>query len=408
MNKTGFLLWTFAIGACNSLDQPAESGTAAVPTLESTASSLTWEAGSFRQLGSMPRPDGYDLDRFVGDPGLFPHTDSYSPLDAPRFSKVKVLLNAVLSASSASLADPSSGDWCAVRSKAVAAGYQVRRFYDTEAGRYLVYGRDSSTQGQQAYFFVNPAYHRNLVLEAPHEPVDPGTAVEAARLFRALAARALVVNGSHRCASTVPSPCTGTTHTCGGIYRLSDVAHHPANAFEALHEAFDTRGIRFAQIHQMDLPNKVVVGDGTTNTSDVNAISITMLGHLKRVLDPNGTNTLDDGVCSCQSSGATPAFNPAVGSNGCFSTNVSARYTHLQADPNVGSFDICTQSTAYGADRRELLIEQATTMIDGDCSDGYCWSKLAQALGQTWPCKDGSTACTMGVRQAKLEDTSCP
>jgi hypothetical protein len=406
MNKTGFLFWTFALGACGSVEHPTEAGTDGLPAERETASSLTWEAGNFRQLGSMP---AYDLDQFVGDPTLFPHPDNYNPLGSTRFSRIKTLLSAILSASAASVANPSSGDWCAVRSKAGAAGYEVRRFYDTESGRYLVYARDTASRRQQAYFFVNPAYHRNLVLEAPHEPVDPGTAVEAARLFRALAARALVVNGSHRCASTVSSPCTGTTHTCGGAYRLSDVVHHPANAFEALHEVFDAHGIRFAQIHQMDLPNKLVADDGTTNASDVNSISVSLLTHLKRVLDPNGTTTLDDHVCACQTPNQTPAFNTALGSNGCFSTNVSTRYTHLQADPSVGSFNICTQGSAYGADRRMLLIEQATTMIDADCSDGYCWSKLAKALGQTWPCEDGSTACTMGSRQAKVsDDATCP
>jgi hypothetical protein len=402
-------LWLIGAAGCG-IDRP-EAADAVDDTRDSplSTSSLTWEAGTFRQLGSMPQPDGYDLDKFVADPGAFPHVSSYSTINPIRFGKVKALLTAILSASRASLADPSSGDWCGVRSKAAAAGYQVRRFYDTESGHYLVYGRDTASGAQQAYFFVNPSYRRNLVLEAPHEPIDPGTAVEAARLFRALAARSLIVNGSHRCGSAIVSPCSGSTHTCGGAYRLSDVAHHPANAFEALHEVFDGRGARFAQIHQMSLPNTVVVGDGTANTSDANSSSVSLVAQLRRVIDPAGSNTLDDRVCACQDPNDTPAFDSKTGANGCFSTNLQGRYTHLQADPAVvGSFDICTQGSQYGADRRMLLVEQATTMIDGDCSDGYCWTRLAQALRQTWACSDGSLACTWGSRQAKVSEQSCP
>src|SRR3954447_26474384 len=126
------LLFSAVLTACSS-STPTQS--AMLPPsdeqLASSTSSTSWEARTFRHLPSMPQPDGYDLDAFVGDPRLFPHTSSYNPITSLRFGKVKTLLEAVLSASSASLADGTRGNWCAVQSKAAAAGYQVRRFYDT-------------------------------------------------------------------------------------------------------------------------------------------------------------------------------------------------------------------------------------------------------------------------------------
>src|SRR5215207_5123216 len=129
-----------------------------------------WASGNFQYLGSMPQPNGYDLDAFAGNRTLMPRPSSYDTISAGRAAAVRALMTAVLDASSASVADPNTGAWCSVRTKARAAGYWVRRFYDTESGRYLVYGQDTLTASQQAYFFVNPAYKRNVVVEVPHEP----------------------------------------------------------------------------------------------------------------------------------------------------------------------------------------------------------------------------------------------
>jgi hypothetical protein len=397
------------LAACT--DRPtATSDPAAGPARAATAALAVgdWASGNFRYLGSMPQPDGYDLDGFAGNRTLMPRPITFDTITPTRTTNVRALMKAVLDASAASVADPNTGAWCSVRSRARAAGYLVRRFYDTESGRYLVYGQDTLTGSQQAYFLVNPAYKRNVVVEVPHEPVDPGTGVEGARVFRDLAARVLVVNGAHRCASPTRSPCDGKTSTCGGFYRLSDPAHHRANTFHAFHLALDDRGARFAQLHRQRSVNHVVADDGTTNTGDASSASVTFLDKLRRVLDPTGTGILDDSVVACQTPNQTPVFNPTTGQNGCYATNVQARYTHQQADPAVTTINSCTMGSAYGADRRVLLIEQTNTASDGDCGDGYCWRRVSEALKQTWPCNDGTTSCGIGAAQPKYADKACP
>jgi hypothetical protein len=392
------------------VDRPTGAADLAAPSAGAAIAALAtgdWASGNVRYLGSMPQPDGYDLDAFAGNRTLMPRPSSYDTISAARATNVRALMTAVLDASSASVADPNTGAWCSVRTKARSAGYWVRRFYDTESGRYLVYGQDTSTGSQQAYFFVNPAYKRNVVVEVPHEPVDP-TSVEGARVFRDLAARALVVNGAHRCASPTRSPCDGKTQTCGGFYRLSDPAHHRANAFHAIHLALDDKAVRFAQLHRQTSVNRVVADDGTTNADDASSVSVTFLGKLRSVLDPLGANALDDSVVACQTPNQTPVFNLNTGQNGCYPTNVQARYTHQQADPAVNTINSCTLGSAYGADRRVLLIEQSNTVIDGDCSDGYCWRRVADALKRTWPCRDGTTTCGIGAAQPKYANKTCP
>jgi hypothetical protein len=172
--------------------------------------------------------------------------------------------------------------------------------------------------------------------------------------------------------------------------------------------AFDARHSRFAQLHAQTGFRQVVADDGTTDTDELTAASVAFIRNLRNVIDPLHANTLDDSVTACQTPNDTPPTNPATGNNGCYSTNVQARYTHLQADPAVSSFNSCTQGSGYGADFRVLLIEHNRTALDDDCADGFCWSRVAEALRRTWGCVDGSAACAIGSAQPKYADRVCP
>ena len=133
-----------------------------------------------------------DLVAFV-DALDHPDKGTYVPVldtDA-RKTNFNALLDALFSAIDASLSD-GAGDWCDVKSKAAAAGYAVVRFFDTDSGRWFVFGQDTSASGQ-AYFFINPFAKRNIVIEVPHEGLESGTGSEGARIFKELAARALIV-----------------------------------------------------------------------------------------------------------------------------------------------------------------------------------------------------------------------
>jgi hypothetical protein len=152
------------------------------------AGAVFWHAGNFRELEDMSG----DLVTFVQ--GLeHPNSGGYGKLSSTRQANFNLFLDALFTAIEASLADGSTGDWCGVKTKASAAGYAINRFYDTESGRWFVCAYDTTPFGQ-AYFFINPFAKRNIVIEVPHEGFESGTKTQGARLFKALAARALVIN----------------------------------------------------------------------------------------------------------------------------------------------------------------------------------------------------------------------
>src|SRR5262245_61677112 len=116
-------------------------------TFRSSAAVL-WHAGNFRYLDSMSA----DLVPFV-EALPHPNQGNYGKLSNTRKANFNALLDALFAAIDASLIDGNTGDWCAVRTRAAAAGYNVTRFYDTSSGRWFVHGYDTSSFGQ-AYFFI--------------------------------------------------------------------------------------------------------------------------------------------------------------------------------------------------------------------------------------------------------------
>src|SRR5919197_2873742 len=186
-------------------------GAAAAVYASPLQGTVFWHAGNFRYLEAVSG----DLLTFVQ--GLtHPNSGGYGKLSTTRKANFNALLDELFTAINDSLADGSTGDWCGVQTKASAAGYAVRRFYDTSTGRWFVYGYDTTSFGQ-SYFFINPFAKRNIVIEVPHEDLEYGTKVEGVRLFRALAARALIINKEHRCSDPDTSACAlnQSTAVCG-------------------------------------------------------------------------------------------------------------------------------------------------------------------------------------------------
>jgi len=60
---------------------------------------------------------------------------------------------------------------------------------------------------------------------------------EALQIFQTLSSRALIVSGTHRCGSSTPSGCSGSTSACGesADYSISDPAHTVESLFHAAH-----------------------------------------------------------------------------------------------------------------------------------------------------------------------------
>jgi hypothetical protein len=357
-----------------------------------TPARTLWHAGAFRQLPSMSG----DIESLVM--GFeHPNAGGYVTLDASRSAAFIAFLNVLFRAIDDSLADGDTGDWCGVISSAGAAGYAVRRFYDTSTGRWFVYGSDTTVDGQ-SYFLLNPFAKRNLVIEVPHAGFETETDREGVGIFKALAARALLVNREHRCSDRKGTTCDGRTTQCRGFFRQSDVAHHPANTFMLLHErlASDSRS-RFVQLHGMDgrmtasSRNVAQIGDGTVSPANPSSVSVTFAGHLRRYVPAN------HGVRACQDAGTPPS--PVL----CGETNLQGRQT------NAPTADACTTGTSTMSGRF-LHLEQHPSLRDGDDGDGFSWGDVRDALKDTWPACDmnnGAADCTLGPGQTRFDGLSC-
>lgn len=351
-----------------------------------------WHAGNFRYLDSMSG----DLLTFVQ--GLqHPNNGGYGKLSTTRKANFNAFLDTLFTAIDASLVDGSTGDWCGVKAAATTAGYAVYRFYDTTTGRWFVYGQDTTSFGQ-SYFFINPFAKRNIVIEVPHENYEINTKAEGVKLFRALAARALLINKEHRCSDPDTSACASgqTTNACSdGRIRESDVAHHTANTFYLLHKRYTDMDpvTKFVQLHGMggSSSDMVEVGDGTTRDLNISSASVAFANNLDSFVPTPSA------VDSCQEYAGNPpsAF--------CAETNVEGRYTNGH-DAN----DCPASSSADGT--RFIAVEQTLTLRDDDDSDGWYWGDVRDALIATWPecnMNNGATDCTLGPQQTQYAGLSC-
>jgi hypothetical protein len=362
------------------------------PDREGTLGSerTSWHAGSFRTLPA----ERDDLVAFVA---RLPHPNAgeFGRVSPARAARFRALLDAMFEAVELGQADGRLPDWCAVQALAQDAGYELSRFRDTDSGRWLLFGRDTTRFGQ-AYFFVNPYAKRNLVIEVPHEPYDQNTGVQGARLFKSLAARVLIINKDHRCSDPDPTPCTsGATSACGGFYRESDVSHHTENTFHLLHVWLTDNdpNANFVQLHGFtgSAKDRIEISDTSQGTRDAASVAARFARHLERyVPDP-------EAVHACQRPGDEPPRRL------CGTTNVQGRYTN-------GRFgDECT-AYSRAASGRFLHLEQDRDLRRDDPSTGWWWGQVRDALRDTWPActlANGARDCTLGPRQADHAGCAC-
>ena len=361
-----------------------------VPVPSKPVFTTLWHAGNFRSLDA-------ESGRLLEAVGNLDHPmqGGYGRLSSTRTGKFNILLDALFAAIDESLIDGETGDWCDVKVKAANAGYSVVRYYDTDSRRWFVHGRDNTSFGQ-SYFYINPFAKRNIVIEVPHEPYDAGTAVEGARIFKDLAARALIINKEHRCSDPDEAVnCDhGSSSACAdGRIRESDVAHNTDNTFHLLHMRFSDMdaGTKFVQLHGFRADpgrQNAVVGDSTNRDGPTSSVSNIFVSNLRSKISSPAS------VSSCQESVGEP--NPSF----CGEANAQGRYT------NVGNACSFTSTTSG----RFLHVEQVPSLRDDDESDGMSWKDVSDALKLTWSnvyMNNGATDDTLGPRQTQYEPRIC-
>ncbi len=374
---------------------------AAILALASGPALADWHEGTFRQL---PRMSG-DLEQLVQ--GLNTQDvprGTFRTLDAPRAERFDAFMQELFSTLEATRANQNTGDWCRVRQRAATAGYELRRYHDTVTGRWFLYGLDVASQGQ-AFFFINPSALHETVIEVPHAGHEQGIALQGARVFKALGARALLVNGDHRCSlderqAGQASECGGETQVCSQFrgeqppvsrdYPLSDVAHDTANTFHRLHRFLNGRAAtRFVQLHGKGTERGTAaeVADSGPIRDASQAVSSVFARRLRTRLADGSS------VRSCQELGVPEDTL-------CAQTNVQGRLTN-------GVEDACRGGNATGGNGRFLHVEQNAALRDTR------WDRVCAALSDTWalaPCDPGCSmgACGLGQPQAFLGDLACP
>jgi hypothetical protein len=218
------------------------------------------------------------------------------------------------------------------------AGYTICRGVDAEDGLVLMQPLPP-TRGW-ARVALRTGFARGVILEAPHPVHDVGTVQQSSQLFGALGARALVVSGTHRCASSTPG-CSGSSDVCGPPdgFRESDAAHATNSIFQRAHVALATTfvGDVVISVHGM-AGDGVSLSDGTTDPVD----SDSPVARVAAGLVAAGI----EGVTACNT-----GTDVTVEERLCGTTNVQGR--HLNGSP-----DACT-TNADSSSKRFLHLEQS-------------------------------------------------
>ena len=187
-----------------------------------------------------------------------------------------------------------------------------------------------------------------LHLEAPHPAYDSGTLDEAVVLFEQLQARVLLTSGTHRCASSEATECSGTSSVCTGLteaYRNSDAAHAVDTSFHVLHEALT---IGFPDDLVVSVHGMSGAGASLSNGTDD---TITPSSPVARLAGALAVEFGGELITTCNDyPGST------VDSRLCGTTNVQGR--HLN-----GSADACG-SAADSASERFVHLEQSRDLRD--------------------------------------------
>lgn len=285
------------------------------------------------------------------------HGDAFVPLDAAQ-------MGAVGAAATALMTDDIEG----ARAHAQAAGFRASALV-TPGECFWLLAPTSSAPAGQALLIVRRGWHRDLVVEAPHVPNDGNTDREAAVVFDGVGARALILAGAQRCASTANSGCFASTQcNAQGIPVESDPSHSIHTAFHAIHLAIAANGApsMTLQLHtnlELQLNGDARLSNGTrlgTAGPHVQALYQTLLS--------GGGD-----IRSCND-----AANPAPSGAFCGETNSQALATNGASPPE------CNR-TATAANDRFLHLEQASAHLQNELD---AWSSritgaVATALAAT-------------------------
>ena len=160
--------------------------------------------------------------------------------------------------------------------------YQVTEFTDTTLSNavfYIVKKKASGKNYWGVYVFSKTPIKGNLVLMAPHSKYDTNTGKQALYCFKNTQAKALLLNGTHRCNNSTSSSCSGTTSACGSTssFKISDMAHTTVSVFQKTTDILlnTVASSVFVQLHgfaKSTTDPYVIMSNGTRETPSVDYV----------------------------------------------------------------------------------------------------------------------------------------
>jgi hypothetical protein len=198
---------------------------------------------------------------------------------------------------------------------------------------------------------------RPLIVGVPHPWFETNTLEQGVQAFHELQARALIVSGTHRCANSSESPCSGTTGVCGGdpgaqAYRESDMAHMDATVYQRIHEVLSEHYSEdwVISLHGMS-DDGISISNGTLEDSLADSPEA-LLGTALAAAFPA------EPVTSCNDwPGAT------VYTRLCGTTNTQGRYLNSSADP-CGEEATLSSGRFIHLEQSALIRQQPQTVLD--------------------------------------------
>ena len=172
------------------------------------------------------------------------------------------------------------------RTSANNLNYQVTEFTDTSISSnqifYVLEEKSPQLHYWGTYVFSKTPTRNNLIIQAPHSRYDTNTGKQAVYCFKNNVARAVFINGTHRCNSNSFSSCSGTTGVCGTSgqsYRISDQAHVTNAMFQKTTEnlLIAISNSVFIQLHgfgKRSTDPYVIMSNGTRETPTTDYVAL--------------------------------------------------------------------------------------------------------------------------------------
>lgn len=158
--------------------------------------------------------------------------------------------------------------------------YQITEFTDTSLNPnqvfYILEEKSPSVNNWGTFAFSKTPELEQLIIQAPHSKYDTNTGKEALYCFKNNVAKAIFINGTHRCNSSNLSSCSGTTSACGSTdsFRVSDMAHNTISMYQKTTENLfaNISNSVFVQLHGFGKQSSdpyVIMSNGTRETPSI-------------------------------------------------------------------------------------------------------------------------------------------